>query len=76
MWELFSEEKAFEQTNPVSVIYAISAGKRPDIAKVKISEIKDIIEESWSDDYKVRPNFKEILERLKGIYKINKFNKD
>jgi hypothetical protein len=71
---LFSEEKAFEQTNPVSVIYAISAGKRPDIAKVKMPEIKELIEECWADDYKIRPCFKEILERLKNIYKLNKIN--
>lgn len=75
MWELFSDEKAFEQTNPISVVYAISVGKRPDIAKVKISEIKELIEESWADDYKVRPSFKEILQRLKNIYNIYKLNK-
>lgn len=77
LWELFSEEKAFDQVNPVSIIYAITAGKRPEISKekIKIPEIRDLIVDCWHENYKMRPNFTDIMNKLKIVLNIYKNKK-
>ena len=71
LWELNCREVPWKGLSFIEISKAVSGGKRPAFGEHSIcsEELKEVMEECWSQKEEERPSFSSILERLEKLVK-------
>ncbi|XP_022106097.1 putative mitogen-activated protein kinase kinase kinase 7-like [Acanthaster planci] len=73
LWELSSNQESYLNCkgNPSLISSGVARGQRPDMALIPSDEpaiVKELMEQSWHQDARKRPDFQEIKEKIDGKY--------
>jgi len=73
LWELISGQEPFKDFSEQQIILGVSQGNlRPEISTTWNKEFCELIQDCWSKEVSKRPNFEDILSRLRNIHEKEK----
>jgi hypothetical protein len=68
MWEVVARQPPFHGIKPMQIAFGVvHQGLRPPIPPSCPLVLAALMKDCWHHDYRMRPSFSLILERLKGI---------
>lgn len=68
LWEIFHRQDPYAGKDPVvAALEVVRSGLRPVIAPNVQAEIRELIEQCWHSDPARRPNFQEIVQKLRQL---------
>ena len=70
LYELTTHHPPFKGLNPIQVLRAIDQGDLPKLPKDTNEELAQLIEDCWKTEPEDRPDFEEIVRRLKQLSEI------
>ena len=70
LYEMITHHPPFQGFNPLQVVRAIDQGELPSIPPDTLEDLAQLTEDCWKTEPEDRPDFEEIIRRLKGIQEI------
>lgn len=67
LYELITHHPPFQGLNPLQVVRAIDQGELPTIPSDTMEDLAQLTEDCWKTEPEDRPDFEEIIKRLKTI---------